>query len=436
MKSTTATIPPAAARSPDPLANATLCTQCGYCLPVCPTYWSDNDETESPRGRISLLLALRDGTLSMDEAAAPLSHCLLCRACQTACPAKVKPAKLIGHLRAKHPVPTSFTGRWFHRITDHPRHTRLLAKLIGWYQSSGLQRLVRASRLLHGIPPLRRLENLLPEPTPTPPPAWPPAAPDKPRVALVQGCMSRLFFPNAGPATANLLHLTDCNVVRLENFGCCGAPYRESGNRQAFLRQARATLKALATLEPLEAIVSDSAICLVTLKGYARSLGHDPELGEIAKRVAEKSIDLSSFLAPRLKARGILFTATETRTFTYHDHCQSRHGMGILTQPRVLLEMLPGTHRELTPEGTPALCCGAGGEYLLREPERSDRIRDAKLQAIARVGVDVVAASNPGCILHLGAGLREIDAPVQVRHLAELLWEAHPKPNETERERP
>ncbi|MBF0261497.1 MAG: (Fe-S)-binding protein [Magnetococcales bacterium] len=426
----TASTPP-----PDPLANATLCTQCGYCLPVCPTYLSDNDETESPRGRISLLLALRDGTLSMDEVAEPLSHCLLCRACQTACPAKVKPAKLIGHLRSRHPVPTSRAGRWFHRITDHPRRTRLAAKLLGWYQSSGLQHLLRASRLLHLIPPLRRLDNLLPKPT-KPPPAWPTVTPEKPRVALLQGCMTRLFFPNAGPSTANLLDLAGYAVIPVAEFGCCGAPYRESGDRKAFLRQARATLKTLAAIEPVEAIVSDSAICMVTLKGYARSLGGDPELGAVAKQVSEKTIDLANFLAPRLKAGGILFHGSATHTFAYHDHCQSRHGLGILTQPRVLLDMLPGTRHELAPEGSPAFCCGAGGEYLLREPERSERIRAAKLEAITHGGIDVVAASNPGCILHLGAGLREMDAPVQARHLTELLWEAHSKPTETQREQP
>ena len=57
-----------------PLADASAgidaCVHCGFCLQACPTYLSLEDENDSPRGRIVLMHALVEGTLSVDDPAA------------------------------------------------------------------------------------------------------------------------------------------------------------------------------------------------------------------------------------------------------------------------------------------------------------------------------------------------------------------------------
>ena len=72
------------------------CISCGFCLPACPTYRLTGEETSSPRGRITLMRALQDGTLEPDDPTLreQSSFCLGCRACEPVCPAGVQ----YGHL--------------------------------------------------------------------------------------------------------------------------------------------------------------------------------------------------------------------------------------------------------------------------------------------------------------------------------------------------
>ncbi|MBF0181205.1 MAG: (Fe-S)-binding protein [Magnetococcales bacterium] len=414
-----------------PFGNAEACTHCGYCLPVCPTYRLDNDETESPRGRVSIVLAIASGELSPDEAGTALSRCLLCRACHPACPAGVGPGAVVMRARLLAPVRPTLAGRLLHRITDSHRLTAVAARALRWYRQLGWQGVLRRHALLARLPALERLESLLPDPGPeisfT---ARPPGetASDRPRVALLSGCMARLFLPGVAPAAANLLVWAGCDVVVLRDFGCCGSPYREAGDGRRFRRQARRTLRAFIAAGPVAAVLCDSANCAMTIADYPDALADDPDFHALARELVAKTVDFNTFLLQKWARSPIPFAHPGCESVAYHDHCQTRFELGIIEEPRKLLDLLPVPRREITPPGTQAACCGAGGEFLLRQPDRSAAIRERKLDAILASGADCVATGNPGCLLHLEAGLRQRGARVRVRHLAELLWSAINKP--------
>src|SRR4029453_10571225 len=76
------------------------CVHCGLCTASCPTYVETGNENDSPRGRIYLMRAVRDGRLEMNqEVQRHLELCLDCRACETACPSGVQYGKLIEPFR-------------------------------------------------------------------------------------------------------------------------------------------------------------------------------------------------------------------------------------------------------------------------------------------------------------------------------------------------
>src|SRR5262245_44206402 len=147
------------------------CVHCGLCLPSCPTYAELGQEPDSPRGRIYLIKALADGRIELsDSAAAHLSLCLGCRACESACPSGVPYGHLIEAGRAElearrpgSPMRRLIRRAAFAGVLPRPRLLRLVAGTLRLYQRSGLQRLVRASGVLRLLPAsLAASEALLP----------------------------------------------------------------------------------------------------------------------------------------------------------------------------------------------------------------------------------------------------------------------------------
>ena len=72
------------------------CVHWGFCLTACPTYLVSGLETESPRGRISLMKAtIEDQMIPDQNTFLHWDRCIQCRACEIVCPSGVEYGKLI-----------------------------------------------------------------------------------------------------------------------------------------------------------------------------------------------------------------------------------------------------------------------------------------------------------------------------------------------------
>jgi glycolate oxidase iron-sulfur subunit len=412
---------------PDPALIAD-CVHCGFCLPTCPTYLLWGEEMDSPRGRIYLMNRATEGEIGMDASfVRHMDQCLGCMACVTACPSGVQYDKLIEATRSqverrfsRRPVDAAFRSMLF-ALFPYPARLRATVPFLWIYQRSGLRHLTQSSAVARLIPErLRAMERMLPAvrlgSTVGRIPAFTRAEGTRTRrVGLLTGCVQRVFFDPVNAATIRVLAAEGCDVVVPPDQGCCGALHVHGGREEGGLRRAR---KLIDTFEAwgVERVVVNAAGCGSTLKEYGHLLRDDPAYAERARRFAESVRDVSELLeemepvAPRHPLR---------LRVAYHDACHLGHAQGVRRQPRSMLRRIPELEIVDIPEAD--ICCGSAGIYNLVEPEPAQELGQRKAERIVSVQPDVVATANPGCLLQIGAALRQANHALPALHPIELV---------------
>lgn len=401
------------------------CVHCGLCLNHCPTYRVTRLEPESPRGRIHLVKAAADGRLELNERFQEhLYLCLLCRACESACPSGVQYGRIAEAAREQLGPPGSAVGRAvlnfaFTRLLPYRRRLRLFFALLRLYQRTGLQRIVRWL-----LPKkIRDMDALLPvipkrffkpiEPT------LPAAGARRARVAMLDGCVMPILFGAVNDATVRVLQRNGCEVLLPKRQTCCGALNLHNGETAAAKRMARRNIDAF--LESgADATIVNAAGCGAAMKEYGHLLRDDPEYRDKAVRFSATVKDAGEFLA-ELGLVGKL--GSVEMTVTYQDPCHLAHGQRIRSQPRQLLRAIPGL--TLIEMDGADRCCGSAGIYNLTHTEMSQQLLDEKMRAVGATQAGAVVAPNPGCMLQLHAGARRCGIELEVYHLMDLLERAY-----------
>ena len=414
------------------------CMHCGLCLPTCPTYDATLHERHSPRGRIALMRAIADNRLEPTQTfGEEMYFCLGCLACMTACPAGVNYAELFERARAEverlHLLDTpmrrfirTVTIKW---LFMDLRRLRFFARLIRFYERSGLQSLVRRSGILKLVPKrLRELEAMTPEIAPRfsaelIPEVTPAYGEKRYRVAMLTGCAQDVLFSDVNRDTVEVLAANGCEVITPRNQNCCGSLHAHNGELDLARELARRNIDQIPP-EEFDAIITNAGGCGSHLKHYDHLLADDPRYAERARLWSQKVKDVHEWL-DFIGVRPPNVPAEPKLRVTYHDSCHLAHGQGILEQPRRLLRLIPYVELIELPEST--WCCGSAGIYNIIQPEMANRLLERKLANIQKTGAEIVAAANTGCQLQLILGVRKHQWPIQVVHPMTLLAEAYRK---------
>jgi Fe-S oxidoreductase len=295
-------------------------------------------------------------------------------------------------------------------------------RLLRLYQRSGLQRLVRNSRILKWFPMrLRKMESLLPEIPKVPRYPLPLAAGNHGQVLFFSGCIMPEIFGPIHEATVRVLHRNGVDVVFPARQTCCGALHLHDGDLETARRLARRNIQAFEE-HAAATIVVNAAGCGASLKEYDELLAGDPEFAERARDFCRRVQDISEFLDKLGIDRNMERLDIKV---AYDDPCHLLHAQKIKSAPRNLLRAIPGLQLvEITDADR---CCGSAGVYNITHPEMSERILDEKIANIIRSGARVVATGNPGCLLQIRAGMRAKNQPIRVVHPIELLDQAYEK---------
>ena len=193
------------------------CVHCGLCLNHCPTYKVLGLEMDSPRGRIYQTLQVNEGKMPLGETFVQhIDRCLGCVACEIACPSGVKYGRIVERARAQieQGYQRPFVQRvlrnfFYNKVIRNFRTLSLVAKLMRFYQQSGVQTLVRKSGLLRllGVADLDKLspqidkEFFFSEIGKV----FPAVGEKRGKVAFVAGCINNVAFSHLNRATVNVL---------------------------------------------------------------------------------------------------------------------------------------------------------------------------------------------------------------------------------------
>ncbi|HZB75690.1 MAG TPA: heterodisulfide reductase-related iron-sulfur binding cluster [Solirubrobacteraceae bacterium] len=397
-------------RPPDPELIAD-CVHCGFCLPTCPSYTVFEEEMDTPRGRIVLMrVGNEPQSRPSDELRVHLDRCLGCMACVTACPSGVKYDQLIERARpqvervAPRPRRERLHRALIFALFTHPGRLRALAPVL-WLQqklrlddavAARLGRVPELQAMLRLAPPVTRRAAIqrLPEVTPA-------QGPRRGRVALMQGCVQRVFFGDVNAATVRVLAAEGFEVHAPRAPRCCGALQLHAGVEDEAVELAKATISVY---EDFDHVAVNVAGCGSGMKDYAHLLADDPAWAGRAKAFAAKVRDVSELLAefePRAPRHALPMRVA------YHDACHLAHAQKVRIQPRALLNGIP--ELELAEPAEWELCCGSAGIYNLVQPAAAAELGARKAANLQATGAEAIAAGNPGCAIQIGAHL---DLPV------------------------
>ncbi|MFL6559797.1 MAG: (Fe-S)-binding protein [Bacillus sp. (in: firmicutes)] len=234
------------------------------------------------------------------------------------------------------------------------------------------------------------------------------------KVTLFATCIVDMFQSNVGKATVELLERLGCEIDFPESQVCCGQPSFNSG----YVKETKGAMKRMIdTFIDAEYIVSPSGSCITMLHEYQHIFKGDPVWEPKAKRLAEKSFELTQFIVDVLKIEDV--GARFEGNVTYHTSCHMTRLLGVKKAPMILLSNVKGL--KFTELPGKEQCCGFGGTFAVKMAQISEQMVDEKVRHVEETGADYLIGADAACLMNIGGRIDRLGKPIKVMHIAEVL---------------
>lgn len=234
------------------------------------------------------------------------------------------------------------------------------------------------------------------------------------RIHLFVPCYVDHFAPHVAWSTARILQRLGHEVVVPESQTCCGQPAANSGYHEESVEVATQWIRSFTQAD---AVVGSSGSCVAFIRNEYPALFEGTPYAEEARRLAERTHELSSFLVDVLEVEDL--GARFPGRATFHDGCHGLRQLGLGAQARRLLSRVEGL--ELVEMERADLCCGFGGSFAVKLPELSVSMTDAKLEEVRSAGTELIISTEPTCLAQILGRARMRRLPLRGLHLAEVL---------------
>ena len=390
---------------------ALYCVRCGLCLSVCPGYRESLNETDSPRARVALLRAVKEGLLDAptDEYAAAFFRCLLCGACTFICPSGVAVDRILELTRGE----LAGLGLLPQVLSD-------LDNRIAQYRNISAEE--NEGRLMWA-------DNL-----PAPPTGL---GKERAEVAYFVGCVSS-FFPRSYKVPQSLVQIFDRAGVDYALLGgaewCCGYPMFINGELERARELIHHNVEAVRAMGVKKVVMTCPSCFHFWKHSYPAALTPPLSSPPTLRRGSGQALGgkegglevqhATEFLADLLET-GNLKLHELRENVTYHDPCDLGRKGGVIEAPRRVLAQIPGLRLvEMAENRDSSHCCGGGGNLESFAPEVSKAVARNRIRQAAEVGAGTVVSACQQCERTLANAARAERIRIRVKDIAEVVLEA------------
>jgi len=217
-------------------------------------------------------------------------------------------------------------------------------------------------------------------------------------IPLFIGCQY-LARPNQTKLYLRMLEKLGINVKVVKEI-CCGFPMYALGFREDF----EAWKEKFNRVFPYDEFIALCPTCTAFLQEeYGKKVKHILQV--ILEYLPEANLELK---------------------VTYHDPCDLSRGLGIIEEPRKILNKLGVEVIEMQNAGKTSRCCGGGGGILMSDVELSDAIAMTRIREAVETGAELLVTSCPTCEQVLKKAATELkksgEKSITVRNISEIIW--------------
>ena len=408
----------------DPVFSESLrCIRCGACANVCPIYSKVGGHKYGHVyiGAIGLILTLFFHGKENDRAI--VKNCINCQSCKEVCPVDIDLPHLIKKTYARvieQDGKTSVKNFLISKVMKNRKIFHFILRQAYLFQKP----LSRGESMIRHLPsflekdhgfkslpvivkkPLRDQWHALGQKLENP----------SLKIALFAGCAMDFIYPDHGKDLLKLLTKLNIAIDFPMDQTCCGLPAMMAAEEKTARQVAIDNINAFSK--------NDYDYILTLCASCASHLTHNYE--KIFRETGTTSLNITGFTKKIIDFSSFIDKFYESsqnsenikKKVAYHAPCHLCRGLGVIDQPRALIQKAGYTYVASKDED---VCCGFGGSYSVDFPEISSQILKKKLDNIEMSKPDILVTDCPGCVMQLKGGFDKRRSHIEVLHLVELL---------------
>jgi Fe-S oxidoreductase len=231
------------------------------------------------------------------------------------------------------------------------------------------------------------------------------------KIELWFGCTTRYYFDKTVESIKSILKKMNLNfqvIDENENQNSCCASTLWGIGLSEIAEENRAKM---------EPVIKSN------LEGESQLVSPCPGCTQVFTKMYElekPALHVTQFLSQNIDK--MKFVNEKPLVVTYHDSCHLAKGLGVVEEPRKILNKIPSLRlKELSYHGKEALCCGSGGGLRALNKDLADSMSSLIVKEAQSLGSSAIVTACPFCERSFNFGRDHISADIEVVNILSLV---------------